>query len=258
MTEYREKLSALLDGELSDAELREVERDLQDDPALLAELEAIRQADLAARDDFEAMLNEPVPFELAKLIQGAADAEAANEMAPPRQRAPWIGTIVALIALMIGGVGGYWAGQTQTVSLAAAPGWLQDIAEYHAVYAGQTRHLVEVPASERAHIEKWLTDSVGAAVSVPDLSPAGLEFQGARLLVAAGKPVAQLMYLDAEARVVALCLIATTAPREGFAGQTIGAFEMISWGGAGANFVIVGDEGRGDLDAIAQVAATQV
>lgn len=258
MTDYREKLSALLDGELSDAEVREVERDLEADPALLAELEAIREADRVARDEFEVMLQDPVPFDLAKLIQDAPEPEIANTEEEPRRRAPWVPTIAALIALMIGGIGGYWAGQSQAPQIATAPGWLEDIAEYHAVYAGQTRHLVEVPASEQAHIEAWLTNTVGATVAVPDLSPAGLEFQGARLLVAAGKPVAQLMYLDADARVVALCLIATGTPRDGFAERTIGAFSMVSWGGADANFVVVGDQDRMDLDAIAKAAATQV
>ncbi|MCV3270326.1 anti-sigma factor family protein [Roseobacter sinensis] len=253
-----ERLSAFLDGELSEAEAREIEKELEGDPALLAEFEAIREADRLALEEFDTMLREPVPFDLAKAIQEAPDDHVANATGAPRRSPPWGATIAALIALMIGGIGGYWAGQSQDSTLAAAPGWLQDIADYHAVYATQTRHLVEVPASEREHIQTWLTNTVGTNVAVPDLSAQGLEFQGARLLVAAGKPVAQLMYLDADQRVVALCLIATEAPREGFAAQTIGAFGMVSWGGAGANFVVVGDQDRTDLSTIAEAAATQV
>jgi anti-sigma factor RsiW len=161
-------------------------------------------------------------------------------------------------ALLIGGAGGYFTGASQGTQVAAAPGWLADIADYHRVYSGQERHLVEVGADESDHIETWLTASIGAEVRIPDLSAFGLTFQGARLLVAAGKPVSQLMYLDTQGRVVALCQIGTDTPREGFGEQTINAFDMVSWGGNGANFVIVGDTGRGDLVEIAQAAAVDV
>lgn len=138
------------------------------------------------------------------------------------------------------------------------PIWLSDIADYHAVYAGQQRHLVEVPASEADHIETWLTATIGAQVTIPDLTDQGLTFQGARLLVAAGKPVSQLMYTDALGRVVALCQIQTAQPRSGFADSQAEAFHLVSWGGSDANFVIIGDKDRTDLTEIAQSAAAQV
>ncbi len=116
---------------------------------------------------------------------------------------------------------------------------------------------MEVPAAEADHIRTWLTKSVGAEVRIPDLTTHGLTFEGARLLVAAGKPVSQLMYTDAEKRVVALCLIQSDAPRDGFQEKNIGAFDMVSWGARNANFVIIGDEDRDDLTLIARSAADQ-
>ena len=47
---------------------------------------------------------------------------------------------------------------------------------------------------------------MGVAFSIPDLSQFGLTFEGGRLLVAAGKPVAQLMYRLQDGTVIALCL----------------------------------------------------
>ncbi|MEO1140023.1 MAG: anti-sigma factor [Pseudomonadota bacterium] len=255
-----EKLSAFLDGELSEAETREIEDALASDPALQKEMELLMASDTLAQDEFAEMLQEPVPFELAAAIQKAPDASMArmaNSQEKPRSYA-WLTAIAACIALMIGGAGGYLAGSTNTAQLAAAPSWLEDIADYHRVYAGQKRHLVEVPASEADHIQTWLTNTVGANVRVPDLSEHGLTFRGARLLVAAGKPVAQLMFTDAQDRVVALCLIRTQTPADGFNQRIINGFEMVSWGGQGANFVIVGDEGRSDLEAIAKTASVDV
>lgn len=257
MSRFEEKLSAFLDGELPEAEAREIEEALANDPALQAELESLMAVDAGAKDVFDAMLDEPVPFELAAAIQKAPGAPAANSPTAPSGTG-WLTAAVAAVALLIGGTGGYFTGASQGTQVAAAPGWLADIADYHRVYSDQKRHLVEVGADEADHIQTWLTASIGADVRIPDLSAQGLTFQGARLLVAAGKPVSQLMYLDGQGRVVALCQIGTDTPREGFGEQTIDAFDMVSWGGKNANFVIVGDTGRGDLGDIARAAAVDV
>jgi anti-sigma factor RsiW len=256
VTRYEEKLSAFLDGELPEAEAREIEVALNSDPALLAELETLMAGDALAHEQFAKMLDEPVPVALAAAIRDAGVAETANVPRAPAARG-WLATVAVLIALGLGGAGGYVAGVSQGTMVASAPGWLADIADYHRIYTGQTRHLVEVGADEADHIQTWLTSSVGADVRVPDLSGKGLTFRGARLLVAAGKPVAQLMYTDAEMRVIALCLIQADKPRDGFAKVTINAFDMVTWGARNANFVIVGDKGRADLDEIARSAAAQ-
>lgn len=254
MNPTEEKLSAFLDGELPAAEMREIEAALARNPALQAELEALMAADALAQDEFAALLREPVPAALAAAVRNAPDVGAANVgRAPSGSR--WLAAAAVVLALGLGGAGGYMAGLSQGTQV-AAPGWLEDIADYHRVYAGQDRHLVEVGAEEAEHIRTWLSATIGAPVPTPDLSAHGLTFRGARLLVAAGKPVAQLMYTDPENRVVALCLVATETPREGVATRTIGAFDMVSWGGDGANYVIVGDQGRPDLEAIAATADT--
>ena len=257
MNEYAEKLSAFLDGELSQKETQQIEAALSSDPALQAELEALMAADVLAQDEFDAMLSEPVPLDLVSAIQNVPETPAAANLSTAQSARGWLTAVAASIALLIGGTAGYFTGASQGTQVAAAPGWLSDIADYHRVYAEQTRHLVEVRADEADHIQTWLTNTIGSDVRIPDLSAHGLSFQGARLLVAAGKPVAQLMYLDPAGNVVALCQIQTDTPRDGFGQQTINAFDMVSWGAGNANFVIVGDEGRSDLAEIAQTAATQ-
>jgi anti-sigma factor RsiW len=59
---------------------------------------------------------------------------------------------------------------------------LNEIVEYHAIYARGTQHLAEVPADRKDHIEKWLGDRLSQEFHVPDLSSMGLPFAGARLL----------------------------------------------------------------------------
>jgi anti-sigma factor RsiW len=257
VTRYEEKLSAFLDGELPDAEAREIEKALESNPALQADLEQLMAADALARDAFAEMLAAPVPAKLASAVRDAPVGQAANATTAPAGRR-WLVAASVALALALGGVAGFVTGANQATQVVSAPGWLADIADYHRVYAGQSRHLVEVAANEADHIETWLTATVGAEVRIPDLADQGLTFQGARLLVAAGKPVAQLMFTDAELRVVALCLIQSDAPQDGFATRQINNFDMVTWGAGNANFVVVGNVGRSDLSEIARSAATQV
>jgi anti-sigma factor RsiW len=86
--------------------------------------------------------------------------------------------------------------------------WIMQVAQYHKIYAREQRHLVEVSAAETPHIEQWLGKRLDdLAFKVPDLSAFGLTFKGARMLVVNGAPVAQLVYLPADGRAVALCII---------------------------------------------------
>ncbi|MEO0542949.1 MAG: anti-sigma factor [Pseudomonadota bacterium] len=259
----REMLSGFLDGELTPDETRQIEQALEIDVELQAELEQLMAADKAAQQDFQAMLTEPVPLALAAAVRNAPSenvergASNSNVSKSQRASAPWWTAVAASLALAVGAAGGYLtAVGTPATQVASAPGWLEDIADYHRVYAAQGRHLVEVPASEAEHIETWLTNTVGAQVSIPDLTDHGLEFRGGRLLVAAAKPVAQLMFTDGDGKVVALCLIASTNPDDAPRSRQIGGFDMVSWGGEGANFVLVADRGRDDLEAIARSAAS--
>jgi anti-sigma factor RsiW len=140
-------------------------------------------------------------------------------------------------------------------------GWLADIADYHAVYAAQGRHLVEVGADESDHIETWLGNTIGAAFSIPDLSQFDLTFEGGRLLVANGKPVAQLMYRDADGAVVALCLQQSATQTDeppSFNAQTINGFDFVSWRAGTAQYVVIGEGGAPDLADIAAAAAVDI
>ncbi|MEO1748952.1 MAG: zf-HC2 domain-containing protein, partial [Pseudomonadota bacterium] len=172
----REKLSGFLDGELSPEETREIERALQNDQSLAAELEQLMAADSLANREFEEMLSEPVPLGLAAAVRNAPlapkvpSASNTNRVQKHNRQAPWWSAVAAAVALVIGGAGGYFTAlNTQPLSVAAAPGWLTDIADYHRVYSAQGRHLVEVAANEADHIQTWLTNSVGADVVIPDL-----------------------------------------------------------------------------------------
>jgi anti-sigma factor RsiW len=261
MTDISIKLSAYLDGELDAAEARSVEAMLEKDPALQAELDELISADALAQDQFDALLSDPVPLALAQKIKALPVGVPPSR---PASRPVWAALAAGLALFVSGGMGGYYLKDRISPAgpLVAQAGWLNDIADYHAIYANQQRHLVEVRADESDHLKKWLGTSVGVAFSIPDLTGFGLTFEGGRLLVANGKPVGQLMYRQADGAVIALCLQSspngdTTSP-PAFKQQTLKGFDFVSWKGNGAAYVVVGPGGQSGLADIAAQAAREI
>ncbi|GAB5459914.1 anti-sigma factor family protein [Hoeflea alexandrii] len=261
MTDISIKLSAYLDGELDAAEARSVEAMLEKDPALQAELDALIAADALAQDQFDALLGDPVPLALAQKIKALPVGAAPSRPASPPV---WAALAAGLALFVFGGLGGYLLKDriSPAGDQVAQAGWLNDIADYHEIYAGQQRHLVEVRADESDHLKKWLGASVGVAFSIPDLTGFELTFEGGRLLVANGKPVAQLMYRQADGTVIALCLQSSpngdTASSTVFKEQTIKGFDFVSWKSNGAAYVVVGPGGQSGLIDIAAQAAREI
>ena len=243
-------LGAYVDGELTEEERAAVEDMASKDPRIAEELEGLFALNNDLRDVFNGLLEKPVPAEIIEATK-PTPAPANTNKAPLRALAA---------SLLIGatlGAGGMWFNQAskQQLQVAAARSWLGEVAEYHQIYARQTRHLVEVPASEKDHIEKWLAKEVGVDFKVPDLEAAGWTFQGARLLVAAGKPVAQLMYTNADGAVIAICGLQNGS---GTAADTelraFGDVHMATWKSETGSFAIVGDAPE-ELEALAVIAA---
>lgn len=266
------RLSAYLDGEVSEAERKELEQLVaRDDDARLL-LEMLKSGNAFGNKAFEEFLHDPVPLSLVRRIkQGPGVNPKAERVvnAAPRQTKVqlWPRALAASIALLlIGSSTGYIIGRTSNDStpptnVAAARTWLDDIADYHRIYSRQTaEHLVEVPASGDGRIESWFASSVGVNFSLPDLSARGLSFEGARLLVAGGKPVAQLMYKNEDGDVFAICFLKSKpGTTEGKMTESIrDDIAMISWQKGGASYVVVGPSADANLQQLADTVSTTI
>lgn len=266
------RLSAYIDGEVSEAERKELEQLVaRDDEARLL-LEMLKSGNAFGNKAFEEFLHDPVPLSLVRRIkQGPGVNPKAERVvsAAPRQTKVrlWPRALAASIALLlIGSSTGYIIGRTSNDSapptdVAAARTWLDDIADYHRIYSRQTaEHLVEVPASGDGRIESWLASSVGVNFSLPDLSARGLSFEGARLLVTGGKPVAQLMYRNEDGDVFAICFLKSKPGTPG--GKMTESIRddiaMISWQKGGASYVVVGPSADANLQQLADTVSTTI
>ena len=133
--------------------------------------------------------------------------------------------------------------------------WIMQVAQYHKIYAREQRHLVEVSGDETAHIQQWLGKRLDdLAFKVPDLKPFGLTFKGARMLVINGAPVAQLVYLPADGRAVALCVIHSKKDDKPLTASKADDLNMVDWRVKGYGFVVIGWEDPDQLKAIAEAS----
>jgi anti-sigma factor RsiW len=239
-------LVAYVDGELDAEAILEVERLLAVDTRAQRAVELYREtAGLlrAACGDYAY----------------AADAERLLPAAPcVLQRTPrrygWAvaAALAASVAGFAGGAG--WAGWPTSDQTALA----DEVAEYHAVYAREERHLVEVPADQMDEITGWLGKRLERRLEVPDLAADGLRFAGARMLVVSGRPVAQLVYTRAQGRPLALCIVklaGTAAPvqLEKHGTQSTALLQDSAYA-----YVAVGEIGDEKLRTIVEHAAPQL
>lgn len=264
------RLCAYIDGEIGEAEKTELEALLARDEDAKALFEKLKAGSSFGNTAFEDFLHDPVPLALVRQIkQGPGISPKAERVttaaATARNVRIWPRVLTASVALMLlGGAVGFIVGTannvTEPTKVAGARGWLDDIAAYHRIYSRQKEHLVEVPASETAKIEPWLASSVGVPFKVPQLAGKGLAFEGARLLVAEGKPVAQLVYRSAEGEIFAICFLKdTTGPQaDDFAESIRDDLGMVSWQRGGASFVIVGPSAHVGLQDLAETVAATI
>jgi len=264
------RLSAYIDGEIGEAERNELDALLARDDDAKALFEKLKAGSSFGDTAFEDFLHDPVPLALVRQIKQGPGVSPKTERvtataANVRNVRIWPRVLAASVALMLlGGSAGFVIGTANNVGepaeVAAARGWLDDIADYHRVYSRQKEHLVEVPASEAPKIETWLASSVGVPFKIPQLGGKGLTFAGARLLVANGKPVAQLVYRSTEGEIFAICFLKnTTGPQSNDFDESIrDDLGMVSWQRGGASFVLVGPSAHVGMQDIAEAAAATI
>ena len=132
--------------------------------------------------------------------------------------------------------------------------WTQQVAGYYSVYARQEkRHLVEITADRKDHIQRWLGEQLGRKVPIPDLSGAGMSFYGARLLVLDGMPVGQLTYLDESGTPIAFCLMRNmSGEAKALDLDTHGDVNLLEWSDESHQYVLVAPTVFAVLEALAQ------
>jgi anti-sigma factor RsiW len=283
-----DRLVAYLDGEVDASAKREIEDWLDSDPAARDRLAALAQSGALVRSAFDEVMHEPLPDRLIAAARGERiSAEQSAKIVPLRRgqttgsaratRSWWLGLPLAasLFGLLLGGSVAYLSvakllpggigGKQPAVELASADNiWLDNAVGYFklAASAGDGA-LVDVPATGDAR-EAWqkISQSLPQEVRWPDLNlkPWGLIFRGARLVVAEGRPAAQLMYTTDNKAIGPLTLIIGSS-KESDIPPTLARRQdvnLLYWRHQGRAYALVGQTDVGYLWGIANDVAWQL
>lgn len=243
-----------LDGELPGEERAAYEAWLNANPEMKAKSLRYAADVEALRTAFAGVADEPVPARLTRAVFGEASAR------PGRFASRWWLAAAAVLLLAIGGAGGYVAGLSGSGTAEAADDQLAEEAiAAHVVYAAEKRHAVEVPASDRDHMEAWLSKRVGLKLVAPNLTGDGFDLVGGRLLPAGNGSAAMLLYQDDGGDRISLFVTAEPeASGKGVYAHGGDGPRAVYWLGKGYGCAVVGTLPDGRLNAVARSAWQQL
>jgi anti-sigma factor RsiW len=239
------RLMAYVDGELDSEASQEAEALIAADPEARRLVEQFREtATLLRAACAEGFYADPTTRLPARRLRIAGAWRRYGKLAA-----------VAVVALVMGFGGGTLIANWP---VSERDHLVDEIAEYHNVLSKETKHLVEVPSAEAEDLKTWLGRRLERHLEVPDLSGSGLQFAGARMLVVALKPVAELIYTRASGPPVALCIARTGAESADVRIDRRGDQHLASWQEGGYTYVIVGILSPSDAEAVAERAKAQL
>jgi len=241
-------LVAYADGEIDAATSQQIEALMATDPTVRARVAMFRRSADLLREAMTDSFFDAVPLQLTRSANRIVLASRLRRYA--RLSLP-AAAAIAGFAIGTANLSGY-LGFGGEAPASRVTHLLGEVADYHAVFARETEHLVEVPATRREHIEAWLGERVDYPFRVPDLSTRALTFRGARMLAVDGQPVAQLIYTDARGAAIALC-IGRNSNAASTALQQVEERGLTLFGRASGNhiFVVAGPAGNPLLKTLA-------
>jgi anti-sigma factor RsiW len=241
-----DELHAYVDNELPAERCGDVEAWLVAHPEDAERVQSWRAMADALHARYDAIADEPVPkrLEIERLVRR------------PRR---WIyGAIAATLLAFVAGGGVGWLAR----GAAAAPSTFQnftvDALDAHRLYVVEVRHPVEVPGSERVHLQQWLTKRCGWDVRAPELDATGLKLVGGRLLPGPTGPASFLMYESAsgERFTVYTARAETETTQMRYARQDNDG--ALFWADNGVGYVVSGGSDRERLSQVARLVYDQI
>ena len=240
-----DELHAYVDNELPAERRGDVEAWLATHPDDAARVQSWRSMAEALHARYDQVIDEAVPkrLEIERLVR------------EPRK---WFyGAVAATLAAFVVGGGVGWMAHGAVAAPSAMANFTVDALDAHRLYVVEVRHPVEVPGSERAHLQQWLTKRCGWDVRAPELAAAGLKLVGGRLLPGPSGPASFLMYESASGERFTLYTSRAkteTAQMRYTAAENSGA---MYWSENGVGYVLSGPTDKDRLNQVARLVYDQ-
>src|SRR5215469_7700987 len=241
-----DELHAYVDNELPAERRGDVEAWLAAHPDEAERVQSWRAMAEALHARYDQVANEPVPkrLELERLVR------------PPRK---WVyGAIAASLLAFVAGGGAGWLLHGATATPSAFQSFTDDALDAHRLYVVEVRHPVEVPGSERAHLQQWLTKSCGWDVFAPELGSTGLKLVGGRLLPGPTGPASFLMYESASGERFTVYTAKASTQATQMRYTTLDNDGAMFWAERGVGYAVSGGSDRERLAQVARAVYEQV
>src|ERR1700681_694576 len=240
-----DEMHAYVDNELPAERRGDVEAWLAGHPDDAVRVQSWRAMADALHARYDAVADEPVPkrLEIERLVR------------QPRKLV--YGAIAATLVVFIAGGGVGWLARGAAASPSVFQTLTLDALDAHRLYVVEVRHPVEVPGSERAHLQQWLSKRCGWEVGAPELDATVLKLVGGRLLPGPAGPASFLMYESASGErftVYAARADAETAQMRYATQDHEGA---LFWADRGVGYVVSGGSDRERLTQVARLVYEQ-
>jgi anti-sigma factor RsiW len=240
-----DELHAYTDNELPAERRGDVEAWLSTHPDDAQRVAAWRAMAEALHARYDSVADEAVPKRL----------EIERLMRKPRR---WIaGAIAACLLAFIAGGGAGWLARGAAAAPSAFESFTVDALDAHRLYVVEVRHPVEVPGSERAHLQQWLTKRCGWAVHAPELGATGLKLVGGRLLPGPTGPASFLMYESASGERFTLYASRASTDTTQMRYTSQDSDGALYWTDRGVGYVLSGPTDKDRLQQVARLVYDQ-
>jgi anti-sigma factor RsiW len=224
---------------------------IEADPGLAQRLSEWDRQDAALATLYNPLAGEPVPERHRTLIAAAALEPRWSLRLPYR--------IAATLVLVTAGAWAGWVTSQQLSPKVAELDLSTAALRAYATYTVEVSHPVEVPASDAVHLETWLSKRIGRPIAPPDLSKAGFQLLGGRVVPDEHGTAALMMYENTLGQRVTLYVAPwPTDVETAFRYANGEAAQAFWWVGNSLGCALVGDLPRDvlrqiSLDAYAQI-----
>jgi anti-sigma factor RsiW len=240
-----DELHAYVDNELPGERCADVEAWLAAHPEDAERVRSWRAMAEALHARYDAIADEPVPKRLELERLG-------------RQPRRWIyGAIAATLVAFVAGGGVGWLARGAAAAPSVFQNFTVDALDAHRLYVVEVRHPVEVPGSERAHLQQWLTRRCGWDVRAPELDATGLKLVGGRLLPGPTGPASFLMYESASGERFTIYAARADSKTTQMRYATQDNDGALFWTDHGVGYVVSGGNDRDRLTLVARLVYDQ-
>ena len=264
-------LHAYVDNVLPESLRAEVEDYLASHPDEAERLQSYQAQNLALKELFNPMLDEPIPDNLLALaakpetvipqedfLRGAVNAQKRSIFSRWSLERIAAGLLIAVVSGVSGWLAhGHYQPPVRSAQVVPLP---RQAAVAHVVFSPDVRRPVEVRAEQEDQLVTWLSKRLGTPVRPPKLGALGYELIGGRLLPGNSGPVAQFMYHDASGQRLTLYVTTENTANQdtGFRFAQEGPVNVFYWIDGKFGYALSAGIDKGELSRVATAVYDQL